>query len=237
MDEACVRLDTYTTFQGKAKLEQCALYCLNIIERTLAQQDLFFDAHFSANCSILMSGLNKLLLGVNPRSGKPDHMLNIAKFITYNTWLPKQALVAVKVLTYIVRQPNVSALLLGEFTRTETLRNEIRHGFVECLESDTMDSNDDSDRNGHDIELGIKEAIINLLEESLPQSSPNLAHYLLGFDITKDIRATRLQQPGVMEFPSNCIKSLLTILDNGLEVRYLYIINQKYTSPGINNYS
>lgn len=202
---------------------------MNIIERTLAQQDLFFDAHFSANCSILMSGLNKLLLGVNPRSGKPDHMLNIAKFITYNSWLPKQALVAVKILTYIVRQPNVCALLLGEFTRTEALTNEIRHGFVECLESEVQDtlSDDDSDiiadHRGQDIELGIKEAIINLLEECLPQSAPNLAHYLLGFDITKDVRATRLQQPGVMGFPSNCIKSLITILDNGLEVRMFFL--------------
>lgn len=228
IDEACARLDTFTTFQGKEKLEKCVLYCLQIIERTLAAQDLFFDAHFAGNCSILLAGLNKLLLGVNPRSGKPDHMLNIAKIVTYNSWLPQQALRAVRIITYIVRQPNVSPLLLGEFTRTELLANEIRHGFVECLESETSDAaaatNDEDDSSNsaaaaanNDVELSIKEAIIALLEECLPQSAPNLAHYLLGFDLTKDIRATRLQQPGVMEFPSNCTKSLISILDDALD--------------------
>lgn len=210
------------------------LHSLNIIERTLAAQDLFFDAHFAGNCSILLAGLNKLLLGVNPRSGKPDHMLNVAKIVTYNSWLPQQALRAVRIITYIVRQPNVSPLLLGEFTRTETLANEIRHGFVECLESDIIaadpmandnddddddnfDNDDDANVSGDDVELSIKEAIIGLLEECLPQSAPNLAHFLLGFDLTKDIRATRLQQPGVMDFPSNCTKSLITILDDSLD--------------------
>lgn len=169
-----------------------------------------------------MSGLNKLLLGVNPRSARPDHMLNIARFVTYNAWLPKQALQAVRVIALIVRQPNVSALLLGEFTRTESLCNDIRHGFVECLESEVTSSEDEDTENGlaigdGDVQLSIKEAIIGLLDECLPQSAPNLAHYLLGFDITKDVRATRLQQPGVMEFPRNCIMSLITILDCGLE--------------------
>lgn len=213
IDEACVRLDTYAPFPGKAKLEKCTLYCLSIIEKALATQALFFDAHFAANCSILMSGTNKLLLGVNPRSGKPDNMLNITKFVTYNTWLPHQALLAVKILTFIARQPNVSTLLLGEFTRTAKLANEIRHGFVECLEA----GNSDPDHRDN-VYLTLKDTIINLLEECLPQSAPNLAHYLFGFDISKDIRATRLQQPGVLDFPSNCIKSLVTILDEALEV-------------------
>lgn len=221
IDEACVRLDTYAPFPGKAKLEKCTLYCLSIIEKALATQALFFDAHFAANCSILMSGTNKLLLGVNPRSGKPDNMLNITKFVTYNTWLPHQALLAVKILTFIARQPNVSSLLIGEFTRTAKLANEIRHGFVECLESDVnvVDNSENSDPEFRDsVQLTLKDAIINLLEECLPQSAPNLSHYLFGFDISKDIRATRLQQPGVLDFPSNCIKSLVTILDEALEV-------------------
>lgn len=145
-------------------------------------------------------------------------MLNITKFVTYNTWLPQQALLAVKILTFIARQPNVSTLLLGEFTRTTKLANEIRHGFVECLEADinVVDNTDPEHRDN--VQLTLKDSIVNLLEECLPQSAPNLAHYLFGFDISKDIRATRLQQPGVLDFPSNCIKSLVTILDEALEV-------------------
>lgn len=218
LDEANAVLDTYNQVPGKTKLENCALYCLNIIERSLAQQDLFFEAHFAANCSILLAGINKLLLGVNYRSGKPDHMLNIVKFVTYNAWLPTHALVAVKILTHVVRQPGINALLLSEITRTHKLTNEIRHGFVECLESDVPMTavNDDEYESFDFIELTIKEEIIKLLAECLPQSAPNLAHYLLGFDITKDVSKTLLQQPGVLDFPSNCTKSLITILDEGI---------------------
>lgn len=232
IDEACVHLDTFTSFAGKAHLEQSALYALHIVELCLAQQELFFYAHFTANCSILLSGINKLLLGVNPRSGRPDHMVNVAKFVTYNAWLQQHALASVKILSYIVRQPQVTGLILGEFTRSDSLANELRHGFVECLEaecalasaaSEVGDGDDELERRddkegGDDAEMSIKEAIVGLLDECLPQSAPNLAHYLLGFDITKDIRMTRLQQPGVMDFPSNCMKSLISILDDGIEV-------------------
>lgn len=202
-------------------MENCVLYSLNIIERSLSQQDRFFEAHFEAKCSILLSGLNKLLLGINYRSGKPDHMLNVVKYVTYNSWLPKQALLAVRILSHVTRQPGVHNLLLSEFTRTNKLANEIRHGFVECLESDLPafvdeETIDGALENGQEIELTIKEEIIKLLEECLPHSAPNVSHYLLGFDITKDIRSTLLQQPGVLDFPSNCTKSLITILDEGI---------------------
>lgn len=226
IDEACAALDTYVTFPGKSKLESCVLHCLNIVERALSQQDLFFEAHSESSCSIPISGIKKALLDVNPRSGKADHMLNFAKFITYNSWLPKHALVSVKILTYIARMPRVNEQLLGEFTRTTRLTNEIRHGFVECLESDLpltttyADDNDGDEENayGDEVELTIKEEIIKLLEECLPQSAPNLAHYLLGFDINKsNIKDTTLQQPGVLDFPSNCMKSLVSILDEGLD--------------------
>jgi nuclear pore complex protein Nup205 len=229
IDEAVTLFDSYTQFPGKKYLERTVYYCLNLIERTLAQQDVFFDAHFNANCSILLSGLNKLLLGVNPRSGKPDHMLNITKFVTYNSWLPCHALSAIKILKMVTRQPNVNPQILGLFTQTEKVKLEIRQGFVECLENELLTGNlgeidimldadhysiEVEDNLSEDIELNIKESVILLIQECLPQATPNVAHYLLGFDTTKDIRSAR---PGFMDFPRSCLKSLLTILDGGLE--------------------
>lgn len=213
VDEACGRLETYAPFPGKADLEQCALLCLNILERALRMRDLFFEAHQTANCRVLLAGLNRLLLGVNCRTGRPDHMLNVSKFVMFRAWLPQQALSAVRVLTHVARQPNVSAQLLAAFTATEQLKAEIRYGFVECLDADV----DLSDAESSALDLDIKMAVIGLLQDCLPQSAPNLTHYLLGFDITKDVRKTSLQQPGVMDFPSTCIKSLVTILDNHLQ--------------------
>ncbi|XP_055616153.1 nuclear pore complex protein Nup205 [Toxorhynchites rutilus septentrionalis] len=240
IDESCTMFDSYAPFAGKKHLEATSLYALQIIERALETQEDFFSAHFSSNCSILLAGINKLLLGMNPRSGKADHMLNVTRFVTYNSWLPENALVAIRVLTAIMRQPNVNQQILGLFTQNERVKNEIRQGFVECLESEAVtyagaggseaDSNRDgqelylegeegSNGSGANVELHIKEAIIGLLQECLPQqSTPNLAHYLLGFELSKELRLTNLQQPGVMNFPSNCGKSLITLLDNSLEV-------------------
>lgn len=223
VDEAVCRLDTYTQFVGKTELEQCVLHGLHILERSLQLQDLFFDAHYAANCSVLLAGLNKLLLGVNARTGRADHMLNVTKFVMYKAWLPQHTLAAVRVLTYVARQPNVSAQLLGVFTSTDRLKSELRYGFVESLEGDGMggggateDPEEDA-ASAANVEVDIKMQIIQLLQECLPQSAPNLTHYLLGFDITKDIRKTCLQQPGVMDFPSTCTKALISLLDNHLE--------------------
>jgi Protein of unknown function (DUF3414). len=41
-----------------------------------------------------------------------------------------------------------------------------------------------------------KEAILKLLQQCLGHPSPNLAHYLFGFDINKDIRKSTFQQAG-----------------------------------------
>ncbi|XP_055844433.1 nuclear pore complex protein Nup205 [Episyrphus balteatus] len=221
IDEARNNLDQYHPFPGKQKLEECALHCLNILELGLSNQDLFFDAHSVANCSTLLSGLNKIMLDVNPRSGKPDHVLNTTKFVTYNSWLPRHALVCVKILNIVSRLPNVSSQILGMFTQNERIQTEIRHGFVESLEADLPtslpDEVDDDGKNELKIELEMKEAIICLIQDCLPQPAPNIAHFLLGFDITKDIRSTLLQKPGVLDFPSTCTKSLVFLLDNHLE--------------------
>uniref|UniRef100_A0A336MB53 CSON014651 protein n=1 Tax=Culicoides sonorensis TaxID=179676 RepID=A0A336MB53_CULSO len=213
IDESCTLFESYAPFPGKKHLEEASKYALNILERALHQQEVFFEAHFTSNCSILLSGLNKLLLGVNPRSGKPDHLLNVTKFVTFNSWLPTHSLLGIKILTHVIRQPNVNSYLLGLFLQNEKTKLEVRHGFVECLENDVVTET----LNQGDDQICLKEAVINLLQDSLPQSAPNLAQYLLGFDVTKDIRNTRLQQPGILDFPSNCTKSLINLLDTVLE--------------------
>lgn len=215
IDEACMMLETYSPFAGRKQLQNAILYALNIVEMALSKQDLFFDAHFAANSSILLSGLNKLVLDVNPRTGKSDHILNVTKMVAYNSSLPSHSLQAVKILRLIIRQPNINNQLLGVFTSNDRIRLEIRQGFVECLESEIVIENEDDEASC--LELEIKQEILNLLQDSLPQAAPNIAHYLLGFDITKDIRLSNLQQPGVLDFPSTCAKSLITVLDQNLE--------------------
>ncbi|KAL9695157.1 hypothetical protein quinque_014442 [Culex quinquefasciatus] len=85
-------------------------------------------AHFTSNCSILLAGANKLLLDLNPRSGKAAHMLKITRLVTDSSRLLENALVA-------IRQVNVNQQILGLFTKNERITNEIRQGCVDCLES------------------------------------------------------------------------------------------------------
>uniref|UniRef100_T1GBX3 Uncharacterized protein n=1 Tax=Megaselia scalaris TaxID=36166 RepID=T1GBX3_MEGSC len=89
-----------------------------------------------------------------------------------------------------------------------------------CLQIiETALSNQDLSQNtDENVELELKIAIIELLKDSLHQPAPNITHYLLGFDITKDIRSTQLQKPGVLDFPSTCAKSLVSLLDFNIEM-------------------
>lgn len=213
LDDACALFESYSPISGRQHLEEMTNLCLSLLEQALRHQETFFNAHFTANCSTPLYGLNKLLLGVNPRSGKPDHLLNVAKLVTFNAALPRQALTSIKILTHIIKLPTVNQHLLSLFLQSEKTRLEIRHGFVECLENDsTVDTDED------ETVVNLKEAVIDLLQESLPHSAPNLAHYLFGFNVTgKDIRVTNMQQPGVLDYPSTCTKSIINLLDNALE--------------------
>lgn len=79
--DGCAALDTYTVFAGKSMLEASTLLCLQLLDSALGLQQKFLDSCGAAKSSLLLTGLNKLLLGVNPCTGKSDHTLNIAKLV------------------------------------------------------------------------------------------------------------------------------------------------------------
>nr|ACI88735.1 RE24713p [Drosophila melanogaster] len=145
VEEVRERLDNYNRFQGKKLLEECSLYALLILEAALAKQNAFFEAHSAANCPILLSGLNRMLLDLNPRSRKPDHVLNIIKYVTYNSWLPRHALAAIKILASVTQLPNVSTQILSMYGQGSNEKLEIRQGFVECLEMEVCVGKHDDD--------------------------------------------------------------------------------------------
>jgi nuclear pore complex protein Nup205 len=83
LDDGCSLLDKYNDFQGKEQLENACLYVLMVLERGLQLQNSMLEAARASNFRKLLNPLDKLLLGLNPRSGKPDHMLNVVKFIIF----------------------------------------------------------------------------------------------------------------------------------------------------------
>ncbi|XP_046735126.1 nuclear pore complex protein Nup205 [Diprion similis] len=217
LDEGCHLLDTYDDFPGKTSLESSTLHCLQILEHGLAAQHHYMvQLAAASSTNRILTGLSRLLLGVNPRTGKPDHMINIVKYISYNSWLTQHAFVSVGIVQGVANEPGADSELLSTFTSTPSLATTIRHGFVECLDSDENFESEDEigneKRNGN-----CKGRILSLMMQSITRPAPNIAHYLLGFDITKDIRKTAIQQPGILGFPRTCLHSILGILELSLE--------------------
>lgn len=76
-------MDTYNNFAGKKELENAVYYSLRMLEHGLAIQQQFLSLLSSGNSSLLLPGLNRLILGINPVTSKPDHLLNVAKLVTF----------------------------------------------------------------------------------------------------------------------------------------------------------
>ena len=99
LDEGVNLLETYSPFAGKEQLEMSTRLCLQILERALdiqvsccakfanyrskmyvSHQGSFLDAARKSNSPLMLTQLEQLLLGVNPRTGSPDHMLCITRY-------------------------------------------------------------------------------------------------------------------------------------------------------------
>ncbi|XP_054275578.1 nuclear pore complex protein Nup205-like [Macrosteles quadrilineatus] len=226
IEEAAQMLDTYTVFVGKTTLEAAALLCLQLLDCGLRLQQRYLLALSQASSSLLLTPLNKLLLGINSTTGKPDHLLNIAKYVTYNSWLPSHALYTVRIFLAVTMYPVPQSQIVSVLTATQALTTHVRHGFVECLEADDEDPSDDQDNLSEATKT--KEAILKLLLQCLNHTPPNLAHYLLGFDLDKDISHTNFQQPGMLGFPLTCLHAVMSLLNTGLRA------HSDVTAPSVN---
>ncbi|XP_053982005.1 nuclear pore complex protein Nup205 [Hylaeus volcanicus] len=217
LDKGCFNFDTYEPFPGKKNLENATLYCLEILERELKTQHNYMSQLASAkSIHKILTGLSRLLLEVDPQTKRPDYMINVAKYVSYSSWLPQHAFHAVGVIHEVTNEPGADSELLSTFTATPTLATNIRHGFVECLDMDiTID--EDTELTEKQYTGNCKERILLLMMQSITRPTPNLSHYLLGFKITKDIKKTILQQPGIFGFPRTCLHSILGILEQSLE--------------------
>lgn len=99
LDKGCTNFDTYELFPGKKNLENSTLYCLEILERGLNTQHNYMAQSAAAkSIHTILTGLSRLLLEVDPQSKRPDYMINIAKYVSYSSWLPQHAFHALLLL-------------------------------------------------------------------------------------------------------------------------------------------
>ena len=81
--------------------------------------------------------------------------------------------------------------------------DQLLHGFVECLDTDDMEEDmgddlldDDTEVSSGKIRNSTRQYLLKLMIKSLEQPAPNLAHYLLGFELRKPVSKTNLQDQG-----------------------------------------
>lgn len=80
MDEALLVLSTHALTPPPEGVAHAALLCLQLLGATLDREAEFMDLVRKTKQQLIsVHPLHHLLLGVNPRSGKADHMLNIAR--------------------------------------------------------------------------------------------------------------------------------------------------------------
>lgn len=224
LEEGVRQLDTYAPFPGKKHLESAVLHCLCLLDLALQKEAVFMDLLRESQASLLVSPLEQLLQGVSPQTRRADHIVNIARYLYHSSSNPEAAFQSAKILRRIANYPNIQIRLVGDFTHDQAVSDKLMTGFVECLdnedaeegtEKDDVDSQKKVARIRHETQIHI----LNLLITSLELKAPNLALYLLGYEVKKPVSSTNLQDPGVLGCPRSCLHAILSRLQRGTEKR------------------
>lgn len=72
---------------GKKQLESAVLHCLSLLDLALQKEVLFMDLLRESQASLLVSPLEQLLQGVNVKSRRADHIINIARCVLFTVTL------------------------------------------------------------------------------------------------------------------------------------------------------
>uniref|UniRef100_A0A803WCX5 Nucleoporin 205 n=2 Tax=Ficedula albicollis TaxID=59894 RepID=A0A803WCX5_FICAL len=225
LEEGVKQLDTYAPFPGKKHLEKAVQYCLALLNLTLQKENNFMDLLRESHLSLIVTPLEQLLQGINPRTKKADHVVNIARYLYHGNSNPELAFESAKILCCISDNSNIQIKLVGDFTHDQSVSQKLMAGFVECLDNEDAeelinpDEELEPEKKRAQIHHETRIHILNLLITSLECSPPSLALYLLGFELKKPVSTTNLQDPGVLGCPRTCLHAILNILEKGTETR------------------
>ena len=177
-------------------MEDCCLYILKLLDSGVKLQNPMLEAsRQSSNSSLILTSLTNLLLAVNPRSGKPDHMLNVVKFVNHSWRLPVHGLHAIEIIRGVGKSSAMAqSSLLATFKVSDEIANSIIKGFA-----DVLDNCDEEIETSEEVKMDdIRIAAIELLLDGLEMPGPTLTHFLLGFNLQKGISKSTIQPQGVL---------------------------------------
>ncbi|KAL4232887.1 hypothetical protein ACF0H5_007574 [Mactra antiquata] len=222
LDDSMKHFETYTTIPGQCHLEKASLLCLQLLEIVLRKEEQFVDMIRDSGSPILVTPMDKLLLGFNQKTGKADYIVTVAKYMIFNIEMPHHALSAARILYMVSRSSTIQSELITLFTENKDTSEQLLHGFVDCLDVEDVEDDDNDDDDNEDtistnqIQNATRQCLLKLMIKSLEQPAPNMAHYLLGFEVRKPISKTNLQDEGVLGSPKTCLHSILTLLSRGV---------------------
>lgn len=198
-------------------MEAAAGAALRLLFTALRLSDDFISAGRAAGASLVLTALSKLLLGINPRSGRADHMLNVARYVLYGQWLPAARYHAVRILGYVAASPAHQRDLLATVTATAETANSVLKAFTDALEAEDEEEAAPPGSGGKE-HTAARLAVVDLLQAGLNMPAPTLAHFLLGFDVRRGVAKTQLQSAAVcgIRTPLHAILMLLEPLEPGV---------------------
>ncbi|XP_076311365.1 nuclear pore complex protein Nup205 isoform X1 [Tachypleus tridentatus] len=217
LDEGVRLFDQYSPILGQNYLEESTLLCLKLLEIGLMKQEGFMYLVRESGSGLIVTGLDRLLMGINPRSGQADHLIIITKYLTFNTFLMEHALAVTQILNLLCLNSQTAQQLVGILSSDLKESDILLHGFVECLDSEDIEKvkgeGNETPSGSSNTRSTARQLILQLLLTCLKHPPHNLAHMLLGFDLRHPIPQTTLQDPGVLGSPRTCLHATLAFLD------------------------
>ncbi|XP_063674250.1 nuclear pore complex protein Nup205-like [Bolinopsis microptera] len=191
---------------------------VKLLALTLEMQEEMLSLLRESSATTIVTPLQQLLLTINPSTRNSDFILHIAKFmIPLNT---DQDIVhgCLKLLVAVCSKPGTLSPVSIILTQKSAVAEELMQSLVERLETDEPETASGSSGEHN----AIRQKILNLLISLLDFAPPNIGYYLLGFDITRPLNKTVLQEPGIQGCKRTCLHSVIDLLFKELPPNSLY---------------
>ncbi len=160
--------------KNNASIEECSLTCLKIISLLLDKQRLFVEQMRNANLNIECTGLEKLIVTLNPATNKSDYFMTILRYIQFNSSLINHSFYSLNIIYMLSNYSLVHSQLLSLFLKSCLSLNEqfeLMHSFVDFLE---YDENEMNELSKNDNLLFSLKTNLNLLDDDhSPNTSEN----------------------------------------------------------------
>ena len=203
LHDAVYLLEQHQDLPGIQDMQLTVKLILEMFLKVLKIQRIILNSE--ENGTLLLIGVDKLLMSMNPRSGNCDHLMNVTKLIGHHALLPQHAALACELLT-VVGGSNAGHKHLMPLLTSQSNATTTRQFVVQLVDHATLDEE----------HTEAAKAAFKLFKCFLNLPGPNLSHFFLGFLDGTGVRNGELRsdllEPGVRGFPRTALHAILSVL-------------------------